>query len=293
MAESNKTSIRRCQFLDAGKFDRLYETFTKAFSDYIVPFALTEAQLRNHIKLTAVELDRSVGCFVDNRLIGFSMNGFGDWGGRQAVYDACTGVLPEYRRQGVSKAMFHFMLPVLKEDGVEVFLLEVIKSNKGAIHLYEGLGFEAVRELVLLQCDQEKAELEKRTIELDIRQIETPDWVLFSQFWDVHPSWQNSIHAVNRSLKMKKILGAFSQGKCIGYILFSARFGRISQLAVSKENRRQGVGSSLVRAMHNVIDKGFSAQVVNADRSIDGLMLFFQQLGYYERLCQYEMELAL
>ncbi len=293
MQDGNQTSFRECRFLDHGHFASLYETFTAAFSDYVVPFALTETQLRNHILLTAVDLDRTVGCFDGDRLIGFSLNGFGTWKGRAAVYDACTGVLPEFRRQGVSTAMFEFMLPDLKKQGIEQFVLEVITTNHGAVRLYEGLGFEAVRKLVLLQCDQAADESKRSIIEIDIRLIDQPDWELFEQFWDGYPSWQNSAEAVNRSLKMKKILGAFHQGTCIGYIVFSARFGRISQLAVSKEYRLRGVGSTLVRAMHSLLEEGFSSQVVNADMSIDGVMDFFGKLGYYQRLSQHEMVLEL
>ncbi|CAN5212394.1 GNAT family N-acetyltransferase [soil metagenome] len=293
MPDKNQTSLRECRFLDLAHFAGLYETFTGAFSDYVVPFALSEAQLRNHIILTAVDLDRTVGCFDRDRLIGFSLNGFGSWEGRQAVYDASTGVLPEFRRQGVSKAMFEFMLPVLKKWGVEQFVLEVITTNHGAVRLYQGLGFKSVRKLVLLQCDQAADESKRSIIEIEIRLIDQPDWELFEQFWDGYPSWQNSVDAVNRSLKMKKILGAFHQGTCIGYIVFSARFGRISQLAVSKEYRLQGVGSTLVRAMHSLLEEGFSSQVVNADMSIDGVMHFFGKLGFYQRLCQFEMVLDL
>jgi ribosomal protein S18 acetylase RimI-like enzyme len=293
MQNGNQTSLRECRFLGLDHFASLYETFTAAFSDYVVPFALTEAQLRNHIILTAVDLDRTVGCFDGERLIGFSMNGFGTWQGRQTVYDACTGVLPEFRRQGVSRAMFEFMLPVLKKLGIERFVLEVITTNDGAIRLYEGLGFKAVRNLVLLQRDKAVDGSTLSIIETDIRVIDQPDWELFEQFWDGYPSWQNSVDAVNRSRKMKKILGAFHQGICIGYIVFSARFGRISQLAVSKEYRLQGVGSTLVRAMHSLLEEGFSSQVVNADMSIDGVMHFFGKLGYYQRLSQHEMVLDL
>ncbi len=290
MQDRNQTSLRECRFLGDDDFERLFGAFNSAFSDYVIPFALTEAQFRNHITLTAVDLERSVGYFVGGELAGFSLNGFGEWEGRQTVYDACTGVLPQWRRQGASREMFEFMLPVFREEGIEQFLLEVITTNDGAIRLYEGLGFKAVRELALLQSDQ-RSEPISSSIEIDIREIGKPDWASFTQFWDVRPSWQNSADAVDRSLGMKKTLGAFHDGKCVGYILFSARFGRVSQLAVSKEHRRNGVGASLVHAMHSVIEPGFSSQVVNADISVDGVMAFFQKLGFYERLRQYEMVL--
>lgn len=48
------------------------------------------------------------------------------------------------RRQGLAKAITQFWLHELTSKGVKEFLLEVRESNLGAIHLYEGLGFELV-----------------------------------------------------------------------------------------------------------------------------------------------------
>lgn len=293
MHDRNQTSLRECRFLNDSEFDSLFEAFNRSFADYVVPFALTEAQLRNHIRLTAVDLNRTAACFQEGRLIGFSMNGFGIWKTKRTVYDACTGVLPECRRQGVSREMFDFMIPILREQGMEHFLLEVITSNEGAIRLYEGLGFQVVRELALLQCDARTESDLDPAAEVEIKEIDEPDWEKFMQFWDGSPSWQNSADAVDRSLRMKKILAAFDGGECVGYILFSARFGRVSQLAVAKEHRGKRIGSALVQAMHSVIEPGFSSQVVNADTSIDGLITFFQKMGFYERLRQHEMSLDL
>ena len=73
MDEGNKTALRRCRFLNDEYFSKLYKTFLEAFSDYVMPFALTEAQFRNHITLNGVDLDRTVGCEEGDRLIAFSL----------------------------------------------------------------------------------------------------------------------------------------------------------------------------------------------------------------------------
>src|SRR5580765_279274 len=153
MDDGNKTCLMDYRFLGEDYFTKLYEAFIDAFSDYVLPFALTEAQFRNHIVLNAVDLKRTVGCIDGDKLSGFSLNGFGEWEGRSTVYDAGTGVVPSRRRQGISKAMFDLMLPVFERQGIEQFLLEVVTTNTAAIALYENLGFRKIRELALLQCD--------------------------------------------------------------------------------------------------------------------------------------------
>lgn len=289
MDKGNQTSLRHCRFLDEGHFQSLYETFTAAFSDYVIPFALTELQFRNHIILTAVDLKRTIGCFDSEELIGFSLNGFGDWDGVETVYDAGTGVVPGCRRQGVSQQMFDMMLPLFEEQGIRQFLLEVITTNTGAIHLYEKIGFKKVRQLALLQCDGPITAGARPGLELEIRRIDDPDWDLLTSFWDGKPSWQNSIDAVNRSIKLKRLLGAFDGEKCLGYIAFSAKFGRVAQFAVDKKYRHRGIGTALVRAVQNEMAEGYSMQVVNIDKSLSDAMSFFINRGFYERLSQFEM----
>ena len=278
-----------CLFLSEDYFAKLYDAFIEAFSDYVVPFALTETQFRNHINLNAVDLERTVGYVEGDRLAGFSLNGFGEWDGRSTVYDAGTGVVPARRRQGVSKAMFDLMLPIFVEQGIEQFLLEVVTTNTGAISLYEKLGFRPVRELALLQCDGEINSPIQAPQDVEIREIEDPDWHHLTTFWDGKPSWQNSVNAIDRSRKLKRILGAYSNDKCVGYIIFSSKFGRVAQLAVNKDHRNRGIGTALVGAMQAVTADGFSMQVINIDRSLTTAVDFLCNRGFYERLSQHEM----
>ena len=289
MDKGNETVLMQCRFLDDNYLEKLYAAFTEAFSDYVIPFALTETQFRNHINLTGVDLTRTVAYVDGDRIVGFSLNGFGVWDGRSTVYDAGTGVVPDQRRRGVSEAMFEMMLPIFQESGVEQFLLEVITTNTGAINLYEKLGFKSVRRLALLQCDGKLRDPPETTPAFEIREIAEPDWEHLGTFWDGIPSWQNSIDAVIRSNRMKSIFGAFENGGCIGYIVFSSKFGRIAQIAVSKAHRRRGVGTLLVRTAQTRMSDGFSLQVINIDTSMYDAMRFFINRGFYERLNQFEM----
>lgn len=289
MNNGNETTSRRCLFLSGDCFSRLYSTFIEAFSDYVFPFALTETQFRNHIILNAVDLERTVGCIEGGKLVGFSLNGFGEWEGKATVYDAGTGVLPAYRRQGISDAMFEMMLPVFAATGVEQFLLEVITSNHRAIRLYDKLGFHAVRELALLQCDSEIKIGHNLQQTAKIRELTDPDWDHLTTFWDGKPSWQNSVAALKRSAALKRILAAFVDGSCVGYIVFSAKFGRVAQIAVDKEQRNKGIGTALVQKMQEQTADGYSLQVINIDKSLSNVMKFFANRGFYERLSQHEM----
>jgi len=288
MADTNETTSRSCRFLDESCFTQLYETFIEAFSDYVFPFALTEQQFRNHINLNGVDLTRTVGCYENTRLVGFSLNGFGTWDGVSTVYDAGTGVIPSARRRGISAAMFETMLPVFRSEGVKQFLLEVITTNTAAIRLYEKLGFEHSRELALMQCDKVIEHNESSTI-VEVREIADPDWDLMASFWSGRPSWQNSVAAMKRSLTLKTILGAFVDDELVGYVASSANYGRIAQMAVSPTHRHRGIGKALLKRIQEMTTTGYSLQIINIDKSLTETIGFFEKCGFYERLAQHEM----
>jgi ribosomal protein S18 acetylase RimI-like enzyme len=293
MGNVNETAFGACRFLDDSHLGVLYETFVRAFEDYVVPFALTEAQFRSHILLNGVDLKRTAGCFDGERLVGFSLNGFGVWNGIETVYDAGTGVVPAYRRRGISEAMFEMMLPRFKADGIRQCLLEVITLNDAAINLYQKLGFTTLRTLALLQCDTPLASRREAPAGVEVREMDEPDWDLFRTFWDTQPSWQNSPDAITRSTRVKRVIGAFKDGCCVGYIACSPSSGRLAQLAVDRDHRGQGIGTALVRAMQSETAEGFSLQVINIDRSDQGSMEFFERIGFYVKLSQFEMVLRL
>lgn len=52
----------------------------------------------------------------------------------------------EYRRMGLSKRLLGFVLQFMSEKGVEDIFLEVRRSNKAAISLYESFGFRVFYE---------------------------------------------------------------------------------------------------------------------------------------------------
>lgn len=136
------------RFLSGNDFSTLYEANLAAFADYLVPLQMTTAQFENHFAQNAIDIDRSVGAFAGERMVGFTLNGFGVWNGKQTVYDAGTGIISEFRNKGVGRAIFEFLLPKLKRTGIEQMLLEVLSNNEPAISLYRKLGFTETRQLL-------------------------------------------------------------------------------------------------------------------------------------------------
>src|SRR5688572_29063557 len=96
----------------------LHECFLAAFSDYEVDMRMTQDQFEQRIIRDGVRLKMSAGAFAEDRMIGFYMNASGTWLAKPTAYDAGTGVIPAYRRQGVAKELFMFIVPRLKEASI-------------------------------------------------------------------------------------------------------------------------------------------------------------------------------
>jgi len=293
MDERNETTTFDCRFLGDEYFSVLHRKFIQAFSDYSRPFELNEERFKNHILLNAVDLERSVGCFRRDEIIGFSLNGFGLWEGKETVYDAGTGVIPEERRRGVSDAMFDLMIPALKNDSAEQFLLEVITTNDPAVSLYKKLGFNIQRELLLLEAPGKLHLGGQPNMDIQVRRIAAVDLPLYEEFWEGTPSWQNSNEALERSERMKTILGAFIDDRCVGYIAFSSGLGRIAQFVVDKNYRSRGIGNRLLLEMQNDLGGGCRMQVLNIDSAVTETVQYLMSRGFEKALAQYEMIMPL
>jgi ribosomal protein S18 acetylase RimI-like enzyme len=279
------------RFLSPPDFAALHAALLEAFSDYIIPFQLTETQFKNHIALNAVDINNSVGAFSDGKMIGFTLNGFGFWNGKSTVYDAGTGVFPSFRGKGIGTEIFEFMTPALKQKGIEQILLEVITENENALRLYRKMGFAETRRLLLFQQQKPFGYSPKR--DFTIREIAAPNWKLLKAFWDGNTSWQNSAEALERSLAGKIVLGAFTREKCVGYGIVFPKSGNIAQIAVGKNHRQNGVASLLLTEMQKVIGENKPLRVTNVDSNLQCAVDFFKNRNFSETLSQFEMVKAL
>lgn len=237
-------------------FSRLYQTLLEAFSDYSVPMKPEIDTLKQSYLIEGVELDCSFGAFDGDKMVGFTVNGFGDWQGKITAYDAGTGIIPAYRRKGISRRMFEYIFPVLRSQKIEQYLLEVIVENKSAFGFYKSLGFRIEREFKVYKRDKVFVPVDLRHQQnVEIREIKNPDWNFLQSFWTYYPSWQNSIDSIKRSSAdaaiRKKVLGVFLDSKLIGYGIIFLKSGSVPQIAIAENYRQKGFGSVLLNALQN------------------------------------------
>jgi len=247
--------------------DTIHAAFLDAFSDYIVPFALTREQLGEMLTRRGYRAEASAGVFEEGRLVAFTLNGVdGAWG-----YDSGTGVVPAYRRRGLARRVMEESFDLLRGRGCTKYVLEVLEANAPAVALYRELGFVETRRF---QCWSFTAagELPPPAERAGVEE----GW------WDVLPSWQNSTASLGRARVRHVVLGDED-----GYAVVFPSTGDLAQLAVRRERRLEGIGTRLLGQACAIAGKPL--RILNVDDRDEGIARFLERAGATKTVRQLEM----
>ena len=270
-------------------FKIIYQAFNEAFSDYDAP-EMNYEQLLQMVTRRGYDPKVSFGAFVNDKLVSFTLNGLGIWNGKKTAYDTGTGTIKEYRGTGLAKRIFQFSMPILRNNGIELYILEVMQHNAKAVNLYTNQGFEVSREFDYYVA--EKSELipndKKQKLDVELRELSFNDFSEAAAFLDDQPSWQNSFDSIHRGMKHFKAIGAYMNGKLIGYGITELNSGDITQLAVHPKERRKGIATELLLALFKIIP-GSSVKVINTIKTDESTRKFLNSLGWEACGSQYEM----
>lgn len=265
----------------------ILEVFNLSFSDYIVPFHLSKEQLEAKIIAEKLDLNLSVGAFENGRLAGFILQAEKVENGEKIIYNGGTGVVPGSRGKSLVRKMYDFIIPALKENNAETLLLEVIEGNEPAIRAYENLGFNKVRRLL---CFNGNISSGKENDEVVVRDLENLQWERLSSFWDIQPSWQGAVFALDPMPENYITLGAYTGEKLVGYIIYNPVARKVYQIAVDKNYRKQGIGTKLFNALGKR-NGGEPVSLNNVDDTSENTSTFLEKtIGLKNWLSQFEMK---
>lgn len=122
----------------------LVDLFNAGFSDYLLPMRLTEAAFAEHVAANDIDLSCS-RVVIEDEPAAFVLIAHRDGAG----WVGGMGTAPGYRRRGLGEKALTAGLAALSDRGARVAWLEVIDKNRRALRLYDKLGFEVVRDLVV------------------------------------------------------------------------------------------------------------------------------------------------
>ena len=130
-------------------FTELADIYSRAREDYIVPMPMNARRMEGYVRAYDVNLDSS---FVaadtdDGEVNGICMLGVRD----TRTWITRLGVIPTRRRRRSGLFLMEAEIEESKRIGKTLVQLEVIKGNEPAHRLFQRLGFEVTRELLVIR----------------------------------------------------------------------------------------------------------------------------------------------
>lgn len=267
----------------------IYQSFQKAFSDYLIKFEMTQVDFeKKFVEKLQMAFDDSGGAWHNGSLIGFIFTAIENYEGLKTAYNGGTGVVPEYRGQDISGRLYQHLLPRFQKSGIRKCLLEVITTNSRAIKAYQKLGFEKTR---IFKCYKIVQRQPARSVDCSIKMAAKPDWVEYDRMKDFEPSFLDINNKVQNNLRNERIMESWHEGRCAGYAIYQSTTGRISQLAVRPDLRGNGFGSELIRRIQSEATNR-TVTIINVPEG-EATNQALSRIGFENQLDQYEMELGL
>jgi ribosomal protein S18 acetylase RimI-like enzyme len=274
--------------LENSSFDDIFEAFKEAFKDYEVQVNRTE--LETMLNRRGFNPNLSFAAFDNDKIVSFTLNGIGNFNDIKTAYDTGSGTIEAYRSKGLATRIFNHSIPHLKQAGVKQYLLEVLQHNEKAVSIYKKVGFETTREFNYFVKLNESLNLNEYKIDssYNIDIISKYDDKILNKFCDFTPSWQNSFESIMRKIEDFKIIIASHDNHIVGYCITDPKTGDITQIAVNKEYRRKGIGSTLFSKAIE-LNKFGSVKIVNTDIDCNSINGFLKYHGIEPNGKQFEM----
>ena len=265
--------------------EAITDAFNAAFSDYELPFTATPAYLRERFAASGVRYDLSYGAFDGSRLIGFMINSADDYGGFKSAFDAATGIIPDYRGQGLVYQIANAAMAELAKNGIQKYTLEVLQTNERAIYIYEKLGLKITRNFFCYTgMPKLRADAKHGVMVVPVADF-TKELNGFPRDW--LPSWENSDASILRNAANVEAAYIAEDGIVAAYIVFHRTRGLIHQLWVRPEYRRRGFATALVKYIWERFGK---VTVNNIDQDDETAAAFWSASGLRLYARQFMME---
>lgn len=129
-------------------YDELAHIYNEARTDYIIPMPMNAKRMQEYVEHYDIDLN---GSFVASNRLGEAC-GVGMLGVRPGrCWITRLGVIPHRRLKGTAQFIMESMLEYGRERGATVAQLEVIVGNEPARALFEKMGFEPTRTLLIIR----------------------------------------------------------------------------------------------------------------------------------------------
>ncbi len=208
-----------------------------AYADYHVPIQLTRHSFLDLADRESVSLDASCAAVENGKIVGMGLLGMRQRRG----WIGGMGVIPNYRRQGIGRLIMQALLERAWHLSLGTVQLEVINGNTAAHSLYQSLGFQTRRQLLILNCTHSRQRPIRGRNNLVIQEEPAEELIEhLAEFAAPLPSWQTEIDAQRVILPTLYGLSARQQsdrqlvGMC--FYQYNGHQGSVTQLSAIDQN---------------------------------------------------------
>ena len=224
----------------------MHQAFLEAFSDYPLRFDFTQKEFqKKFVQKLNINFKLSPAAFHHAEIVAFIFTSIAQYDGQLTAYNGGTGVIPDFRGQRLTRQLYNFIFPLLKEHQVKQCVLEVLTTNFKAIRAYQAVGFEKSRYFNCFKLSSQPVMNSTINSQVEIFPCLAPDWDLFACFDDTNTSFLDSQSLLQRNVTNEFIVTAKQGGLIAGYMVYQQN-GRISRIAVDRKHRQKGIGSAMV-----------------------------------------------
>ena len=271
--------------------ENIYRAFTDAFSNYEVKQEHTIQQFSEMIATRSFSPENSMGCFINDQLVGFILCGIRDYNHEKHVYIIATGVRNEHQKKNIGKAMLQKLIELLKSQLVKYFRGEVLVNNTPAINLYQSVGFEIVRRLECYEVEKEVFDFAKsRKLHFSnpirkLAQLKTSEYQLYQA------TWQTDLVSIGNSIDKHSFRAIEKNGEIACYGFIHREIGQIPQIGIHPKWRHHGLETQLI-AQLSLQTRCDKISFINIEAN-SYLSETFDKLGIEPNIFQYDLQLSL
>lgn len=264
--------------LEHTSLEEIVQCLNLSFANYFVPMPKGVEVWKNRFLGARVDSSLSAGMFHEDKLIAFVLHGIDKRADQWVAFNTGTGVLPAYRSRGIVDKLYAFMIPQLKEQGINRCSLEVIQENARAIRVYERIGFSIKKSLYSfrgkLEMNANKDEMKKVGLKEILAQIQTQD-TLYS--WDFCAAGIEKLKDVYHCYK-KIHTNNF-------YFIINPENKTLAQYEAPVGKELELL--STIQSLYPEI------RIVNVDSQRKNWLKAFEEVGLENYINQYEMEMRI
>lgn len=278
------------QLVPASQFtiEELTENYNQTRVDYLVPMPMSARRLREYVDVYDIDLDASVVAMDGDEVLGLCMLGVRE----DRAWITRLGVLPTSRRRGTGRAMMEHVIEQAVQRNLGRVMLEVITGNDPAYRMFDSLGFQPFRNLLILRRPPGAPPPIPQPGPADLEWLDGENALACIEYRPWSVAWTNQPESLHNTGGLRVLRAVDHETEDAGWVCFKPSAVQLKRVIVSPEvGTRLAPAFTLLYHLHTTYPRlDTIAENVPADaRHLD----MFYALSYIESFSRVEMVLPL